>query len=227
MLSSSLYICFRNLWSNHPQRVRFGPHLLTSLCLSVDDPKGCVLSRLLCSLYTSVCILHFSCIMIEFCRRPGDGPDEPTWKDTRRYEVVSLTLLFNMDYIFKRKSGEEADSKTQLTETRCFNFDRCSQFWHTDKPHRQTDSILTAFENSHAVLTLTHFTFDFSLHCGEIGGEPANSQSQKKNPSLIWCLLEPARVLQHTMFNHGCRGSLDRTELTQAVFQYYYHRNSN
>lgn len=126
-------------------------------------------------------LLHFSCIMIEFCRRPDDGPDEPTWKDTRRYEVVSLTLLFNMDYIFKRKSGEEADSKcVTLTETRCFNFDRWSQFRHTDKPHRQTDSILTAFENSHAVLTLTHFTFDFSLHCGEIGGEPANSQSQKR-----------------------------------------------
>lgn len=126
-------------------------------------------------------LLHFSCIMIEFCRQPDDGPDEPTWRDTRRYEVVSLTLLFNMDYIFKRKSGEEADSKCViLTETRCFSFDWWSQFWHADKPHRQADSSLTAFESSSAVLTLTHFTFDFSFHCGEIGGEPTNSQSQKR-----------------------------------------------
>lgn len=193
MLSSSLCICFRNPWSNHPQRVRFGPHLLTSLCLTVDDPKGCVLSRLLCSLYTSVCIASLF--------MHNDRILQTTWRwalwahleGYKKIRSCESDSSFNMVYIFKRKSGEEADSKcVTLTETRCFSFDRWSQLWHVDKPHRQTDSIHTAFENSSAVLTLTHFTFDFSLHWGEIGGEPANSQSQKRThhwSDVCWNLL--------------------------------------
>lgn len=158
--------------------------------------------------------------MNEICRQPNDGPDESPYRDTRRYRAVSLTRLFNVDHIFKRERSRGFVCHTDRNKV--------LHLWPmvTNLIDRQTFPVFTTFESSSTVLTIAHSTFDFSFHCVEMGWELVNSQGPKEPITDLLAAGTCPGLAAHWIQPWG-RGSMDMTELTQALFRYYYHRNSN
>lgn len=86
-LPTSVCSWIKDFLTDHPQRVKTGPNLSSTITLSTGSPQDCVSSTLLHSVYTHDCIpVHSSYTTIKFADNTtiveliwGGGCNQPMW----------------------------------------------------------------------------------------------------------------------------------------------------